>query len=91
MEEKNKYTSNLNGKCPVCGNIELEYLEYFDYQLSGSSIYYRWNCPKCEAEGEEWYELHFVGHVVYTKKKDENNKEYWGYEDVNDYILPEGE
>lgn len=84
MEEKNKYTSNLNGKCPICGNVELD---YFDHQLSGSYIYYCWNCPKCETEGEEWYKLHFAGHVVYTKKREE----YWDYEDVNDYILPEEE
>lgn len=88
MEEKNKYTSNLNGKCPVCGNTELQ---YFDHEFSGNSVYYRWSCPKCETEGEEWHELHFVGHVVYTKKQDENNQDYWEYEDVNDYILPEEE
>ncbi len=82
MENK-KYISNKVGECPVCGNIELK---YFDHQLSDNSIYYRWECPKCEAEGEEWHELHFVGHIVRTKINDEED---WDYEDVNDYILPE--
>lgn len=81
MENK-KYISNKVGECPVCGNTELN---YFDHQLSDNSIYYRWECAKCKAEGEEWHELHFVGHVVRTKINDEEDD----YEDVNDYILPE--
>lgn len=86
MKDK-KYISNIEGKCPVCGHQDLNYL---DSDVEGGAMYYHWQCRNCQEEGEEWFSLNFIGHTVFKVEKDEDGGEYWDYDDVNDYISPEG-
>ena len=44
------------GKCPKCGNYNLDYEAL---EIEGNSIYYPWTCPDCGASGKEWYDLTF--------------------------------
>lgn len=55
-----KYLSNSQGQCPYCNSNDLDYgaMEPEDDGL----VYYPWKCNCCGGEGEEWYELNFIGH-----------------------------
>ena len=44
------------GKCPKCGNYNLEYEAL---KIKGNSVYYPWTCPDCHSSGKEWYDLEF--------------------------------
>lgn len=81
-----KYVSNEEGRCPACGSYSLAY-SITDFE--GGAMFHRWECNDCHKKGEEWYSLHFMGHVAYDTITDEKGNEYWDYEDVNDYISPE--
>lgn len=62
-----KILSNEEGKCPICNNINLDYepISFID-----NLCVYRWKCLDCGAEGEEWYELNFIGHNVKNQDDD---------------------
>lgn len=79
--EKQKYVSNRQGECPVCGSCELTYKDsgYLEDYIS-----FEYECKKCGTEGAEWYKLVFDGHEVYRKTEDD-----YDYEDVDKYIIPE--
>lgn len=58
-----KVKSNNIGVCPFCnevGNLDYECFEMADNEMG----YYKWFCPNCKHEGEEWYILEFIGHNV---------------------------
>lgn len=58
-----KVKSNKVGVCPVCNKESLEFGcidPYFNY--------YPWVCKECHAQGEEWYELKFIGHSVVNEE-----------------------
>lgn len=58
-----KVKSNEVGVCPFCN--EVGNLEYDCFELMNDFMgYYKWTCPSCGHEGEEWYKLEFVGHNV---------------------------
>lgn len=44
------------GKCPKCGNYNLD---YDPMEIEGNSVYYPWTCEDCGATGKEWYNLEF--------------------------------
>ena len=44
------------GKCPKCGNYNLDYEAL---EVYGQSVYYPWTCPDCHSSGKEWYDLEF--------------------------------
>lgn len=77
----NKYKSNLQGHCPVCNSINLDW-EDLDNN-DGVCVGYNWICRDCHSTGVEWYHLVFEGHDVINYKDEEPNCEM-----VNDYILP---
>ena len=47
------------GQCPKCGGNNLEY--GVSEPLDGS-IYYPYTCQDCNFDGDEFYNLEFVGH-----------------------------
>ena len=58
---------NQQGVCPKCQGYNL------DYQPIGftdTMCYYRYKCEDCGQEGEEWYNMEFAGHNVYTEDGD---------------------
>ncbi len=59
---KIKQESHKPDICPVCGDDNLTYDGYF-MQSVEEGLHYKWKCPKCEAAGEEWYELKFIAHM----------------------------
>lgn len=63
-----KVKSNEMGTCPMCNGNMLNYdsIEVEDDML----VYYKWCCLDCGCEGEEWYELNFVGHNIIADNGD---------------------
>lgn len=41
------------GICPVCG----EHVEYEYSFIEDDQVGQEWTCPKCDAQGTEWYDL----------------------------------
>ena len=58
-----EYT-NEQGFCPRCKSNRLSYgtIRHFD-----DASYFPYKCKDCGQEGEEWYELKFIGHNVYDE------------------------
>ena len=61
-----KFKSNNIDRCPFCNNKGT--LDYGVVQFEGDSCYFPWKCLSCEHEGQEWYTLEFIGHIVETEK-----------------------
>lgn len=61
-----KLKSNEVGVCPFCGGTNLD---YDAIEFDGEMCYYPYKCRECGHEGEEWYEISFIGHNII----DENN------------------
>ena len=55
------------GKCPYCNGSNLEYgkVEFYDDQL-----FFPRTCKDCKAEGEEWYNMEFIEHVINEEPKE---------------------
>ncbi len=54
---------NEMGVCPFCGSDGT--LDYDCVNNEGDDMcYYKWKCMNCGNEGEEWYELRFIGHNI---------------------------
>ena len=52
---------NEMGVCPFCREDNLEYgAVRFEVEM----CYFPWKCLTCKHEGEEWYELRFIGHNI---------------------------
>lgn len=49
-------------ECPACGESELD---YGTLTPSDNQIYYPWTCTHCKAEGQEWYNIEFVGQNLF--------------------------
>jgi len=54
-----EYKQNEQGKCPLCGDEELNY-DVSDFVEN--DVVYPWDCPNCGAEGKEFYTLEFSSH-----------------------------
>ncbi len=54
-KKKNKIEQ---GKCPKCGQEDLDYGEA---EIDDQSLGYLCKCRSCGFEGTEWYYLEFVG------------------------------
>lgn len=61
MEKKMKVKSNICEVCPFCNT---GMLDYDSFKMDGEMGYYEWHCTNCGHDGEEWYQLEFVGHNV---------------------------
>lgn len=63
-----KVKSNEMGTCPMCNGSMLSYdsIEVEDDMLAN----YKWSCLDCGCEGEEWYELNFIGHNIIVDNGD---------------------
>lgn len=59
-----KFKSNESCICPFC---EEPSLDFGAVVLEGNMCYFPWKCLNCKHEGEEWYNLKFVGHNVIDK------------------------
>lgn len=48
-------------ECPCCNGDNLEYgkVEFYDDQL-----FFPRTCKDCKTEGEEWYNMEFIEHVI---------------------------
>lgn len=59
--------ANRQGECPKCHSTRLDYgaIRHFD-----DASYFPYKCKDCGQEGEEWYDLQFIGHNIYTKDGD---------------------
>lgn len=55
MSNKDKLTGS-NGKCPVCGSLDLRYFD-LDVGENGDNIYWEFSCNNCGQTGKEWWEL----------------------------------
>lgn len=62
-----KVKSNEMGTCPICNGNDLD---YGCVEFTNNMIYYPWTCNNCKAEGEEWYNLDFVGHNIIADSGD---------------------
>lgn len=60
-------TCNSKGCCPFCGKHTLE---YGVIELNFNMCYFPWRCSSCGHEGEEWYNLAFVGHSIVDENGD---------------------
>ena len=62
-KSKSVYTANESeaGKCPKCGN---DNLEYGSASIEDTYIRYPWTCPNCSSEGSEYGNIVFDGHSV---------------------------
>ena len=82
-----KVKSNKVGVCPICNKESLEY-DRVEMGIDPCFDYYPWYCKECHAQGEEWYELKFMGHNIVDEdgelieiedymieKEDEENEE----------------
>jgi DNA-directed RNA polymerase subunit M/transcription elongation factor TFIIS len=56
------------GTCPKCGSNEINY-GVVHASSDGTQVYWDWTCPDCDAEGEEWYDINFIRHSLYTYKE----------------------
>lgn len=58
---------NKQGVCPKCQGYNLDYqpIEFTD-----TMCYYHYKCDDCGQEGEEWYNMEFAGHNIYTEDGD---------------------
>ena len=56
--------ANRQGECPKCHSTRLNYgaIRHFD-----DASYFPYKCKDCGQEGEEWYDLQFIGHNIYTE------------------------
>lgn len=79
----NKYKSNLQGSCPVCG---YGHLNWGDCENDGEYVNYCWECESCHSQGIESYRLVFEGHGIMSYRGEDLK-----FEMVNDYILPDCE
>jgi len=59
--------ANRQGECPKCHSTRLDYgaIRHFD-----DASYFPYKCKDCGQEGEEWYNLQFIGHNIYTEDGD---------------------
>lgn len=55
---------NKSGYCPKCRGDNLNYqpIEFCD-----DACFYAYECADCGQVGEEWYNLSFIGHNIYTE------------------------
>jgi len=60
-ETKGAAAKHQEGRCPKCG-AEFEYGIF--HPTDGGGCHYEWNCPSCDATGEEHYGTTFIEHVV---------------------------
>jgi len=56
--------------CPKCGH---DTLKFSNGRIEDDFYVYDWNCPACNADGEEEYKLTF--HRIYSSDSDENSDE----------------
>ena len=65
LDSKLQAESNANiakceqGVCPFCHQ---ETLDFGAAEFIDNNMVYPWKCTTCNHEGEEWYELNFIGH-----------------------------
>lgn len=59
-----KVKSNDVGTCPRCDGANLD---YDAVRFEGDMCYFPWHCKECGQDGEEWYEMTFMGHNVLTE------------------------
>ena len=50
------------GICPICHSAMLDYdcVE----NTSDDLCFFKWHCLNCNNEGEEWYKLQFIEHII---------------------------
>ena len=58
---------NEQGYCPKCHGYNLDYQPV---EMEDTMCYYRYKCEDCGQEGEEWYNMEFAGHNIYTEDGD---------------------
>ena len=63
LKNKAEYNENESeaGKCPVCGNDDIE---YGSSEIEDNYVKYEWTCPECSSEGNECGKIVFDGHYV---------------------------
>lgn len=61
-----RFVKNEEGVCPACGSDEG--LDFDSAEIADGHVKYPWTCEKCQATGDEFYEMNFVGHENVTDK-----------------------
>lgn len=49
------------GKCPECGNEDLDYKAI---EVRGQQVFYPFKCKECDTVGEEWYKLKYDETII---------------------------